>query len=284
MGQKLSTDINLFGYTRRNADVRQPAALATWVQEMVAHGFLVIGAGERTTRRAWMRAWATGAPTTPLPPELQTPAISPAANAAIQQFDAGQNEKLSLMFLSLATTPPFVGLYFTLDLQAADGILQATTDERCFVRDGQPDEAQYANWLALLQRIYVLWHPLLAFTINDEGDFLTTRDQALHFTPAYLYDVNFFGPEIVEAIGRDRFADLPAWRNESLDDGGILLVPAPYFAVDGPPVYDAIAERLGLGKQDFVNTPGTQSVLDALGRQADRLRAQRQINQQPPTP
>ena len=284
MAQKTSTDLNLYGYTRQAADMRQPAALATLLHEMLTQQFLIIGAGERATRRAWMRARVTGIPTGPLPVELQTPTISPAASAAIQQFDGGQTDKVSLMLLSLATNSPQAGLYFTLDVDAAEGTLQATTDEQCFIHDGQPDSAQYIYWLTVLQRLYTLWHPILAFTVDDEGDFLTTQAQALQHRPAYLYDVNFFGPEIVASLGRERFVDLPAWQNIALDDGGILLVPAPYASPDAPSGYEVIADRLGLGKQDFVNAPGTRTVLDALGAQADRLRAQRQANQSPPTP
>src|ERR1051326_3206028 len=49
------------------------------------------------------------------------------------------------------------------------------------------------------------------------------REAILAHRISFLYELNLFGPEIVEALGRARVASAPAQRVIPLDDEGVLL-------------------------------------------------------------
>lgn len=66
-----------------------------------------------------------------------------------------------------------------------------------------------------------------------------------------VWDYNFFGPALVESIGRDTLAALPAWRKTDLDDGGLLVEMSPSPVADWKPYtqsYREAAALLGVSK------------------------------------
>lgn len=64
-----------------------------------------------------------------------------------------------------------------------------------------------------------------------------------------VWDYNFFGPALVESIGRDNVMALPAWRKTEFEDGGILVEMSPSPVADWKPYtqnYKDAANLLGL--------------------------------------
>ncbi len=270
MRAKTSTDVNVYAYFRHPEDARLPHVIQAFAEDMMARGFLVIRSSEQQILDEWARQFSAGQRLGRVASEMRSPHISALARDEIQRFISGKADNLSLSMLSLATTSPMAGFRFTLELNAADGTLQALADEGDFRLNGQADHDRYDQWVTLLRTIYSQWHPIFAFAVDEAHDFMTTREQALQFGPACLYDINFYGPEIVDRLGRERFQNLNAWKITDLDDGGILLIPTPYYTVNSPYDRRAIAERLGLPDQVF---PVDKRLLNELSKKVQRLRS-----------
>lgn len=50
-----------------------------------------------------------------------------------------------------------------------------------------------------------------------------------------IWDYNFLGPALVEAIGRDKVMALPAWSKTEFEDGGVLVEMSPSPVLDWKP-------------------------------------------------
>jgi len=96
--------------------------------------------------------------------------------------------------------------------------------------------------------IYHHLHPDYAFC-ESLGRYIEL-EELLHGKLTHLCWAQCFGPQVVERIGRAELAHAPAWRNENLEDGGLLYVLAatPYLG-RGPRQYwqQARAYFAGLG-------------------------------------
>jgi hypothetical protein len=72
-----------------------------------------------------------------------------------------------------------------------------------------------------------------------------------HRSVQAIYDYNFFGPRLVEQLGRERVLSVPTWRTVQYDDGGVLLEMSPSPIADWKPYtsnYRKAAEILGVDK------------------------------------
>ena len=80
---------------------------------------------------------------------------------------------------------------------------------------------------------YRILRPLYAFSwsLNDYVE----RYQVEVFRLTHIFWAQFFGPDFSYSIGRNFLAGAPAWRNENMDDEGLLYVLAesPYL-FNGP--------------------------------------------------
>ncbi len=66
-----------------------------------------------------------------------------------------------------------------------------------------------------------------------------------------VYDYNFLGPQLVQALSREKVLSAPTWRTMQFDDGGVLLEMSPNPIADWEPYtsnYQKTAEILGIGK------------------------------------
>ncbi len=45
----------------------------------------------------------------------------------------------------------------------------------------------------------------------------------INLLPTIVYDLNYFGPELVSRLGAEELLSCPTWHTNTLDDGGILL-------------------------------------------------------------
>ena len=82
--------------------------------------------------------------------------------------------------------------------------------------------------------------------------------------PQHLYQHNFFGPALVEQIGRERVLNAPAWQVRSFEDGATLVIPNDLYGDEQVDHMPAVAEALGLPYD-----------AQALSRYLERLRSHR---------
>ncbi|HEX4203421.1 MAG TPA: hypothetical protein VHZ51_04330 [Ktedonobacteraceae bacterium] len=76
----------------------------------------------------------------------------------------------------------------------------------------------------MVQLVYSIWHSIYGYQDDPTGD-LTSLEAVRGLDITWLYEINLFGPEIVDQFGRERVLSTPAWLVKTLDDGGVLLVP-----------------------------------------------------------
>jgi hypothetical protein len=167
--------------------------------------------------------------------------------------------------------------YGCLSLSAEDQMLLVDVDDWHFtISSGARDDprypqwqrevvALYAHWLDMLALVYRIWHPLYAYDYSGVGSFWpeTSLADARTLQPRHLYEHNFFGPELVEKIGRERLLAAPAWQIRHFEDGSVLVVPNEMYGRDqtAPDTRPAVAKALGLPYDT-----------EALGRYWQRLR------------
>jgi hypothetical protein len=119
---------------------------------------------------------------------------------------------------------------------------------RHYFTAGRDEWEAYHFFLEMTRLIYTIWHPMYGYTLDMRGgEAETPRDEILAYKISYLYEINLYGPQIVEMIGRERVESAPAQIVTPLDDGGILLVPCENLLPDFYRYsYSAAARHLGL--------------------------------------
>lgn len=102
----------------------------------------------------------------------------------------------------------------------------------------------------IFKDLYRIWHPFYGFEEYSGGSFVSRNKLLTEQQAVYLYFINFFGPELVNKLGRERVLSAPAWKIEEMDDGGIFLMPVdPTASVATGYTLKGAAAHLGL------NTP-----------------------------
>lgn len=172
-----------------------------------------------------------------------TPGISPRLDQAIRELAAG----------TLPTVDPYgkygpydpatdvsdtmdpeallVGIYATqidptlghvrlgLTCGPSKGWLRLGTDSKCF-----DNQATHPRWMEMVQALYDTWHPLYISPFYQAGEPYHSRAEVLAGQIRWLYrDLNYFGPDLVRQLGRERLLQTPGVRVAELKDGGIFL-------------------------------------------------------------
>lgn len=102
--------------------------------------------------------------------------------------------------------------------------------------DGYLDDEEYKVFLDIGKQLYDLAHPL--YGCAEYEGYFWNEDPPFHndeeikeiiydLKVKYIYWVNFFGPKLVQKIGREKLLSAPSWKTEELKDGGILLMLGP---------------------------------------------------------
>ncbi len=110
--------------------------------------------------------------------------------------------------------------------------------------------AKYQYWLEeVIKGTYDCWRPLYVHEF-DHYDVAPnpTLDEVQALNIPALYDLNIFGPELVERFGLERLLLAPGWRVETLKDQGILIIPEDLYGPTAPGRYkrEEVARYLGL--------------------------------------
>lgn len=107
----------------------------------------------------------------------------------------------------------------------------------------------YDQSLQALHLIYEVYHPFYGFQISMVVGTrpATTQEDALAGKMQWLYDINVFGPELVEKIGKVRLETAPAQKIIRFEDGGMMLLPRSYLYPDFSKYsFKEVATHLGL--------------------------------------
>lgn len=182
------------------------------------------------------------------PDPIFPPGPSAALEAEIRSYCANRGDYLPIRTYSTARSGVSLGFDFLLSLAPEDGLLDASIEDIYFTRltpNPQENIQAYEHWLEILQIIYTVWHPIYAHQASEDSPYMAQEDaQALDIQ--WLYDINFLSPEAVDKFGRERVLSTPAWRLQTLDDGGVLIVPKLYYGSDDTHSREAAASHLGL--------------------------------------
>ena len=82
--------------------------------------------------------------------------------------------------------------------------------------------------LRLAMELYPRFRPRFG-SIDEMAWGKARAERTIAGPPPMLYWANFFGPELVESLGREFLLQSPCWRVVELDDGGVLLVASESY-------------------------------------------------------
>jgi hypothetical protein len=139
-------------------------------------------------------------------------------------------------------------------LSYSEGWIVLTADDGFFTF-GETRQHRYDLFVQLVEVTATVWHPLYGCLVGGGSTPFETADDVRALQIKWLYDINVFGPEFVDTIGRERLLRAPAWQIRTLRDGGIILVPSPYVEEDwrhpSPYTRLAVARHLNIPYQDW---------------------------------
>jgi hypothetical protein len=101
--------------------------------------------------------------------------------------------------------------------------------------------------------IYNSLHPVYGYGLLTPNSYERRGEKELAIVVAGVYDYNFFGPDIVEQMGKDVIVTVPSWETVFFADGGMLLQMSPNPAdprinMDFEANYQEAAKIIGVEK------------------------------------
>lgn len=171
--------------------------------------------------------------------------VSAATKERLQAFTAGKEEVFECAGFWLVDD-----LWIDMALGYGEATVFLSADGGSFSHMDEGHQQKYEAWMRLSEVIYQVWRPIFGFDSAGLVEPHTSRDDALALEARCLYLVNYYGPEFVAKLGRERLLSAPAWRVKPLDDGGIMLAPNPIVSDDPftprPYGLKQVAQHLGL--------------------------------------
>lgn len=216
-------------YTRAANDLYQAERLRAFLTELSQLGHYLAGSESETISAAWMVAHYTTVPEKTRtraqsidPQSLFIPTVTSTLWQNVEAFVQHRTtNELSVSVYSTQRTGPLAHFRCTLTFYASESQIDVT------MADDTDSIEDYLHYLDVLQLVYTTWHPLYGYQDDPSGD-VTSLEEARRYDIRWLYDINLFGPEIVDQLGRERVLSTPAWLVKTLNDNGVLLVPALY--------------------------------------------------------
>ncbi|HEU5379729.1 MAG TPA: hypothetical protein VFV38_30260 [Ktedonobacteraceae bacterium] len=231
---------DLFIYTRQQEEIFEPRKFQRLAEGLAALGFFVAWPGESADRST-----------------LTSAGISPTVQKEIE----AAREKTAIAWLlqvhSFDQNSSSDGFTFHIGNDRIDeedaeyGALDLDFPYRVF--DESPNGvALYEHFLEAVRLIYEVYHPIYGYQYDPrDSRSPTTREEALTLEIHHLYDINLFGPELVEKLGCQRVESTPAQKVIPLDDGGMLLLPRIFFHPDAIGyTYQQVAAHLGFSSPE----------------------------------
>jgi hypothetical protein len=154
---------------------------------------------------------------------LFTPGISQLLEETMAQIAQGQDIPQELKINAFSTALEDRRRY-----QEWSYYLWPEDNQACIVVNmqlfsGDPGEPYLVN---LYHEMYNICHPLVAYIKFGQTEPHETFEEIQAYQIKYLQPhYNFWGPEIVATMGRERILSAPSCSVKELSDGGILLIP-----------------------------------------------------------
>ncbi len=196
-------------------------------------------------------AWLAQTSLSPSPEGSTHPpsTLSPALQNDLELFASGKNSSLRVLAFpgkQEAHVKSFkCGIAFQDSFPTLSLVMRLETI--AFAASEEESTRVFEQWLALFQKTYTIWQPLYAHSLvlGLQWPEPALADLESGRVP-YLYEINFFGPKLVESLGKERLLSVPVWRSQQLADGGILLVPEHLFAPRSPHIWEITRQHLNM--------------------------------------
>ena len=160
------------------------------------------------------------------------PGPSSSLETSLADFTAGRRAGQALrsqlffpsceLYLGVYATQvdPVLGhLFFKLACAPETGMISLETESKKFGND-----LVHPRWMAIVRALYDALRPLYLFPYYDMGEGVNSREEILAGEVKYLHtEYNYFGPELVEKLGRERLLHTPGVRVAGLEGGGVFL-------------------------------------------------------------
>jgi|GEM_PF-6650141 len=164
---------------------------------------------------------------------LFIPDIAPAVQAGYSAFlrnvkgTSGEDdltlERYEFVACAVDFTDSFRGMNFTITLDIAKSVIILSVDERLL--NATDSSERRDQWLDLARLLYQHFHPLFELPLNEDYGRFERRDEVEAGNVQWLRWFNFYSPELVMHFGRQQLLATPDAHIETLDDGGVVVIP-----------------------------------------------------------
>ncbi|GCE24567.1 hypothetical protein KDA_00510 [Dictyobacter alpinus] len=239
----------------------------SWLEILVNQGYRLVSALETIDCfKTWWHVHQPGRSKHRLTPALEKllptmlqAGITERLQSELNTFFQNHNGPLKLCAYHIEKT-----LEFNLNLSPESlCTLSIEVDQKYLAGKYDGDGIQaYKHWLEVVKLTYNHLHPFYAslydasFSHEPSTDWLDAFQGHVH----NLSLVNIFGPELVQRFGREHLLKTPAWRCELLDDGGVLLLPEPYW-YGYTPTWQQTTDHLGISTAHYRHVAHVASLL-----------------------
>jgi hypothetical protein len=222
----------IFFYLHNPEEIHQAEKVQRLLQEIAAQDYYLVTdtEWEQTSAiwRAFLQSSSDGGSSGSSARTFQA-GVSPLSQEQAEHFYTEKRQMCFLRAFSASPDGPMKGFTFDLRLDAEEGAVYISFDEDRFDRSTE-EVVMYDRWLEMVRMIYTIWHPIYGYQLDHMGVMpYTPKEDIRAFNITRLYDLNLFGPELVQQLGRERIESAPAQKILPLDDGGIILLPKIYF-------------------------------------------------------
>jgi hypothetical protein len=230
-------------YVQEHHRLLQPAFVEDLLQRLVVRGY------------QWVDFWEVLGERGGYVPD--GPALSSQALQSIQAYLQGepsagnrQHHSADQTELSLkARRENDIFQEFYLRLFPDQGMIELRTDDDDLFVGPDTAEASYELFLDIIKDLALGTGAYYGSMVDYSDE--ETPQAILHTRrPKNISMINFWGPEIVAELGKERILALPAWRNELLSNGGVLLIPDDSFGRHRPFAFKKIQVALGFPTPD----------------------------------
>lgn len=178
-----------------------------------------------------------------------TSGISAVLHSEMTTFVEEKGRKFWVSAFSIVRSGPLSGFKFDISFDATTSLMAITLTTNAFIANPIESYQVFLHWLDLFQVMYRIWHPIYGHSFSAEADWPEPTSEELRTCCASnLYEINFLSPDFVEQLGREQVLSTPGWKVQSLDDGGVLIVPELIFADQNPELWKELVQHLGMVK------------------------------------
>lgn len=174
-------------------------------------------------------------------------ALSPMLQSDLELFAGGKNASLWVLAFPEVQKTPFFKCGIAFHASSATLSLIMRLETIAFATSENEGIHVFEQWLTFFQQTYAVWQPIYAHSLVPASKWPepTEADLKSGHVP-YLYEINFFGPDLVEGLGKERLQSVPAWRVQALANGGMALVPECIYARRDPHLWEAALHHLAM--------------------------------------